>query len=153
VSPETVYAFADCTFSVRRDIERGRHFWYAVNRNAAMHRRRVVLYGGSLILGSVRASLQPYPDLEIVSLSAPFPAAPELNALAPDVILFDTESGCPDTAFSLLRTRPGLLLIGIDPSANQALLWTRRFLRELTTQDLVRVIEAVDMGLPGDPAE
>jgi len=105
-----------------------------------MEKRRVVLYGKSVILGTLRASFQRYPDLEVLSLSPPFPSAQELGALAPDVILFDMETGRPEAAFSLLGTCPGLLLIGVDPSTNQALLWSGRQLRELSTQDLVKLM-------------
>ena len=112
-----------------------------------MASRRVVLCGRSVILGTVSASLQSYPDLEVVSLLPPFPSAEELRALAPDVILFDVETGRPEAGFSLLGTCPSLLLIGIDPSTNQALLWSGRYLRELSTQDLVRVI---NKDLPDD---
>jgi hypothetical protein len=109
-----------------------------------MERRRVVLYGRSVILGSLNVSLQSYPNLEVVSLAPPLPSAQELCALAPDVILFDVETGRPEAAFSLLGTCPGLLLIGIDPSSNQALLWSGRHLRELSTHDLVRVMSGGD---------
>jgi hypothetical protein len=105
-----------------------------------MEKRRVVLYGKSVILGTLRASFQRYPDLEVLSLSPPLPSAQELAALAPDVILFDMETGRPEAAFSLLGTCPGLLLIGVDPSTNQALLWSGRQLRELSTQDLVQLM-------------
>jgi hypothetical protein len=105
-----------------------------------MEKRRVVLYGKSVILGTLRASFQRYPDLEVLSLSPPLPSAQELAALAPDVILFDIETGRPEAAFSLLGTCPGLLLIGVDPSTNQALLWSGRQLRELSTQDLVQLM-------------
>lgn len=107
-----------------------------------MEKRRVVLYGRSVILGTLRASFQRYPDLEVLSLSLslPLPSAQELGALAPDVILFDMESGRPEAVFSLLGTCPGLLLIGVDPSTNQALLWSGRQLRELSTQDLVQLM-------------
>ena len=105
-----------------------------------MEKRRVVLYGRSVILGTLRASFQRYPDLEVLSLSPPLPSAQELGALAPDVILFDMEIGRPEAAFSLLGTCPSILLIGVDPSTNQALLWSGRQLRELSTQDLVLLI-------------
>jgi hypothetical protein len=105
-----------------------------------MEKRRVVLYGRSVILGTLRASFQHYPDLEVLALSPPLPSAQELGALAPDVILFDMETGRPEAAFSLLGTCPGLLLIGVDPSTNQALLWSGRQLRELSTQDLVQLM-------------
>ncbi len=105
-----------------------------------MNRRRVVLCGRSVILGTLRVSFERYPDLEVVCLSSPFPLEAELSSLAPDVILFDAQTGRPEAAFSLLGTCPGLLLIGIDPSTNQALLWSGRHLRELSTQDLVQVM-------------
>ena len=105
----------------------------------------MVLYGRSVILGTLRASFERYPDLEVVSVSPPFPSAEELSLLTPDVILFDTETTRPEAVFALLGTRPGLLLIGIDPSANQALVWSERRLRELSTQDLVQVINTGDL--------
>jgi len=58
----------------------------------------------------------------------------------PDVILFDAQASRPDAAFSLLATRPGLLLIGIDPSKDQVRLWSGQQLRQLSTQDLVEII-------------
>jgi hypothetical protein len=101
----------------------------------------VVLCGRSVILGTLRASFERYPDLEVVSSASPLASVEELSALAPDVILFDIEGASPNAAFALLGTRPGLLLIGVNPSTNQTLLWSGRHLRELSTQDLVQVIE------------
>lgn len=110
-----------------------------------MEKRRVVLYGKSVILGSVGASLRRYPDLEVIPLSSLCPTLQELEEHTPDVILFDAEAGHPDAAFALLETRPGLLLIGIDPSSNQVRLWSGRQLCELSTQDLVKVISRKDI--------
>jgi len=105
-------------------------------------RQRVLLYGKSLILGTVGASLRQYPRLEIVSLTSPLPAAQELGALAPDVIIFDVEAAHPESALSLLETRPSLLLIGIGPSSDQMLLWSGRQSQALAMQDLVEIIQA-----------
>jgi len=105
-----------------------------------MEKRRVVLYGSSVILGSVGASLRRQPDLEIIPLSSVCPTVQELEAYTPDVIMFDAQADRPEAAFFLLETRPGLLLIGIDPSKNQVRLWSGRQLCELSTQDLVQVI-------------
>jgi len=58
-----------------------------------------------------------------------------------DVILFEEQAGCPDAAFSLIETRPGLLLIGIDPSKDQVRLWSGQQLRQLSMQDLAEIIE------------
>ncbi len=104
-------------------------------------RRRVVLYGQSVILGAVQAALRPHPQLEVISVAPPA-TVQELAALAPDVILFDAGAGSPEPAFALLRTRPGLLLVGVDPDRNRAVAWSGQQLCELSVQDLVEVIQS-----------
>jgi hypothetical protein len=103
-------------------------------------RQRVVLYGQSVILGAVQASLRRDPQLEAVSLAPPA-TVQELAAFAPDVILFDTDQGCSGPAFALLRTCPGLLLIGIDPASEQLLVLSSTARQALSIEDLVNVIE------------
>ncbi len=105
-----------------------------------MEKRRVLLYGRSVVLGSIGASLQRRPELEIFTLSPPFPTAQQLADTRPDVILFDAEAERPEAAFSLLETCPGLLLISVNPSDNQVRMWSGRDLSELSTQDLVGII-------------
>jgi hypothetical protein len=99
-----------------------------------------LLYGRSLILGTLGASLKRYPHLEIVPLSPPLPTVAELGALAPDVIVFDVEAARPESAIALLEARPSLLLIGIDPSSDQMLLWCGQHSRARTMQDVVQAI-------------
>ncbi|MEW5956752.1 MAG: hypothetical protein AB1801_03440 [Chloroflexota bacterium] len=106
-----------------------------------MDKQRVILYGRSVILGTVGASLQQYPHLELVSLVPPLPAAQELGALAPDVIIFDVGAARPEAAIALLEARPHLLLIGIDPGSDRMLLWSGQQSRALAMQDVVHVIE------------
>ena len=103
-------------------------------------RQRVILYGDSLILETVGASLQKHPQLEVIALSNPYPSAEQLAAMKPDVILFDMGTPRPEAAFSLLATCPGLLLIGVNPDCNRAVLWVGQQLCELSTSDLVGVI-------------
>ncbi|HBY98862.1 MAG TPA: hypothetical protein DEP84_33770 [Chloroflexi bacterium] len=105
----------------------------------------MLLYGSSLILGTVGVSLKRYPHLEIVSLTPPLPATEEVGALMPDVIIFDVEAARPESAISLLEVRPRLLLIGIGPSSDRMLLWSGQHSRALTMQDLVQAINS----LPG----
>jgi hypothetical protein len=105
-----------------------------------MARRRVILYGRSVILGTVGVSLERYADLEIIPLSPPLPGAEELEALAPDVILFDVDAGRPEAAFTLLETWPNLLLVGVNPESDQIVLWSSSRGSALVTEDLVRVI-------------
>ncbi len=105
-----------------------------------MEKTRVLLFGKSIILGTVGTSLQHYPDLDVICLSPPLPDAQGLGALAPDVIIFDLQAHHPALASSLLDACPHLILIGIDPSGDQATLWFGEHLNILSTQELVRSI-------------
>jgi len=102
-------------------------------------RQRVVLYGQSVVLGAVQASLRRYPQLEVISL-APSATVQELAAAAPDVILFDAAAGCSGPAFSLLHDRPELLLVGVDPSSDKLLVLSSQSSQALSVADLITVI-------------
>ncbi len=102
------------------------------------------MYGKSLILRTVSASLAASPHLELISLAPPFPGIRELVALEPDVIIFDRDAAQPEAAFALLQACPHLLLIGIDASTDQMLLWSGQRSRALSMQDLVQAIGAPD---------
>ena len=103
--------------------------------------RRVLLYGDSLILGSVGAALRKWPEFEVISPSPALPGLAEVEALAPDAVLFDIETTRLEAVFSLLETRPALLLLGISPDGNVVRLWSGRQLRELSSKGLKDVIE------------
>ncbi len=104
------------------------------------NRRRVLLYGKSLILGTIAASLKQYRAIEIIPSASSLPTLMELGTLAPDVIVFDVQAAHPEFAVTLLAMRPQLVLIGIDPSSDQMLLWSGQQTRALTMQDLVGAI-------------
>lgn len=102
--------------------------------------RQVLLYGNSVILGTVGASLKNYSDLEVTSLSPPFPELARLQALSPDVIIFDLQAAQPEAAFTLLDACPNLMLIGLDPSTEQVFIWTGEHMNALSAQSLVQSI-------------
>ena len=106
-------------------------------------KRRVVLYGKSLLLGTVGASLQGYSDLALLPLALPLPAPREIAALAPDVVILDVAATPPETALGLLQACPCLRVIGIDPNSDQMLLWSGEHTRVLSMQDLVQAIHAL----------
>ena len=105
-----------------------------------MDTRRVILFGKSVILGTVGASLRQQPGFEVLPLAPPFPSVEELQTLAPDIILFDLEASRPETAFSLLERCPGLLLVGVSPERNEVTMWSGQQFCELSTQELVQAI-------------
>jgi hypothetical protein len=105
-------------------------------------RRRILLYGDSVILAGVGASLEraAQSQFELIRLPAPQPSAAELQACRPDVILFDIECGRPAPAFCLLANDPDLLVLGISPDVNLVRLWTGRQYRELSADALAALI-------------
>lgn len=102
--------------------------------------RRILLYGDSVVLGSVGASLGRAAGFELVRLRTARPTAAELRAARPDVILFDIENDHPRAAFRLLEDDPDLLLLGISPDVNLVRLWEGRQYRELTADALATLI-------------
>jgi len=108
-------------------------------------RQRVILFGRTVILGTVSVSLQNRPDFEVICLSAPFPNLKELAEMKPDVILFDMEKTYPLVAFSLLAIFTKLQLISINPSTNQLMVWSGQQFHELSMQDLIFVIQQKEL--------
>lgn len=105
-----------------------------------MTRRRICIYGNSVILGTLGLNLRQCPQFEVTHLIPSFPEDQELSDLKPDIIFFDTESPSPKAAFALLETLPELLLIGISPDSNLVKTWTGRQLRELSLIDILKMI-------------
>ncbi len=110
-------------------------------------RRKVVLYGDSLVLAGVGQSLKNCPRLQVIHLDAP-PATinQELDAVSPNVVILDLGAVESVFAFALLHRRPDLLLIGLDPGGDRLLILSGEHARALSTADLVRLIEST-----GDP--
>ena len=104
--------------------------------------RTVVLYGNSLAVSSIGASLQGRADLQVLSVDATLPEVMErLRALQPDVVIFDLAAARPEFAITLWKALPRLLLIGVDLLAHQALMLSSQPSRLLTLDDLLHVIE------------
>lgn len=107
------------------------------------------MFGDSLILEGVRASLAACPDIEVLllepSLDEPLEA---ILAVCPAVFIFDLGVVGPDFQLSLLQ-QPGLLLVGIDPKTHQALVWSGRQAAAVVAADLIDVIRQLDPELAG----
>ena len=105
-----------------------------------MEPRRVILFGNSVILGTVGASLRQQPEFEVITLAPPFPSAQELERMAPEIILFDLQAPPPEPAFALLERCPGLLLVGVSPDRNEVTMWSGQTFNHLSTRELVQAI-------------
>ena len=114
-------------------------------RGMVKEMQTVVLFGNSLVVSSIGASLQGCPGLQVMAVDVPMhSAAQRLAALRPDVVLFDLAAAQPDFAITLWKAQPDLLLIGVDLARNQALVLSGQPTRALTTEDLLQVIQRHD---------
>jgi len=103
--------------------------------------KRIFLYGRSLILDALAASLRSEPGLDGCPLARPFPTPQAFSRLAPDVLLFDVQAAQPEAALALLQACPGLVLVGVDPESSQVTLWSGRRVCDLSTRQLVQLFQ------------
>lgn len=103
----------------------------------------VVLYGNSLLMAGVEASLRGRPDLDVVRIDTALPDAGErLNALRPDVVIFDlTAPHYSEFAIPFLRDHPGLSLIGLDPNSKTVTVLSNQRYTARTVNELAQVIQ------------
>jgi len=102
--------------------------------------KRILLYGNSLILGSIGDSLRRSPQFEVTTLLPPLEGIQKVDSLKPDILLFDMEITRPEAVFSLLESDPNLQVIGISPDVNLVKVWSIKELREVSMGDLLEVI-------------
>ena len=127
------------TFFVTTLIVEALGFCYAGFMNG--NRPRVILYGDSLILEGVRANLEARPDFEILVLDRPLDRSlEELHHFCPAAVIFDMLATRPDFLLSLVQ-QPGLLLIGIDPETQKALVWSGVQAAAVGVADLIGIIQ------------
>jgi hypothetical protein len=102
--------------------------------------KRILLYGNSLILGSIGDSLRRCPQFEVTTLLPPLQELQKRDSPHPDTLLFDLETTRPEVVFSLLESDSKLQVIGISPGINLVKVWSIRELREVSMGDLLEVI-------------
>jgi hypothetical protein len=105
-------------------------------------RRRVAVYDNSLNMAGIVASLKAYTTLEVLCVDLDSPNARgslDENDLA--AIVFDLSDPLLKLDVAVLRNRPGLLLIGVDPSKDEILVLSSRPEQVLSMADLVNVIQ------------
>lgn len=100
----------------------------------------VALFGNSLALAGVGASLGECPGLRVQPLDPAAALDDALGALEPDILVFDLARNQPDVV-DLWRRHPGVLPVGVDLLSHQAVVFSRESSSVLTTDDLRRVIE------------
>lgn len=103
----------------------------------------IALYGNSLIVSSIGASLVNQPSLTLHQLdTGTSDLAQYMKSEHPDVLIFDLATDYPNSPITLLKEHPRLLLIGIDISNAKMLVLSGQQSQALTIDDLTHVIEA-----------
>ncbi len=105
-------------------------------------RTQVVVYGSSIAMAGIAASLQANAGLEVVRLN-PFgdTSQPSLDELNPAVMAFDLAHPPSGVDVTLLCERPGLLLVAVDPGSDELIVVSSRQRRAVAVADLLEVID------------
>lgn len=102
-------------------------------------RQHICILGNSLILNGLGESLRRCGCFDLTCMEMPEDAE-VLEPLQPDAVLFDLESPRKESVFSLSAGSSSLLLVGVSPGSNVVKVWKGHQLRELTTPDLLTMI-------------
>jgi len=114
-------------------------------RGIVKEMQTIVLFGNSLLMSSIGASLQACAGLQVLTVDAEVhDAADHVGTLRPDVVLFDLGAAQRDFAMTLWKAQPDLLLIGVDLATNEALVLSGHRTRAYMTEDLLQVIHQHD---------
>jgi hypothetical protein len=108
-------------------------------------RRRVAVYDNSLNMAGIIASLKVDTTLEVLCVNPDSPDARQsLDKNDLMAIVFDLSDPGLKLDVAVLRGRPGLLLIGVDPSRDEVLVLSSHPKQVLSVADLVKVIRQKD---------
>lgn len=113
--------------------------------------KRILLYGNSVILGTLGISLGLCSQFEVKKLALPLQETQMSDAAKTDILFFDLETTHPEAVLSWLETNPKLQLIGISPGINLVKVWSIRELREVSMEDLIKMITSEAKDSPVEP--
>ena len=89
-------------------------------------------------MAGITTSLKEDQSLEVVCVDPHSPTARQsLCELNPAVIAFDLSDPSTSVDLTLLREKPGVLLIGVDPESDEILVLSGRLKQALSVPDLV----------------
>jgi hypothetical protein len=84
----------------------------------------------------------------VTTLDPFLPESLKLDAATPDILLFDLDTTHTEAVFSVQKTNPSFLLIGISPDINLVQIRSGWQLRELSMQNLLELIKSEINNLP-----
>ena len=115
---------------------------------------RVIVYGSSLNMAGVAVSLKAGSGLEVVCLDPHAHNSRQyLSELNPTAVAFDLNDPPSDVDIRLLREKPGVMLIGVDPDSNEMLVFSSRPQQALSMSDLVSFLRELSSSRTTDMPE
>ncbi len=104
--------------------------------------RRVALLGTTLMIDSLAAALADVPDLELLRCEdTTIHGLTNMEALLPDVVLFDMALPLPESPLLDYLKRAGTVIIGCDLSNQQMLLLSGKSARLASVEDLLHELQ------------
>jgi hypothetical protein len=106
------------------------------------NRRFVVLFGDSLLMDAVEASLGNQQELDVMRVHTKDDDVEAcLRAIRPDLVIFDWDTPFSQFAAFLLRDHPGIPLIGLDIASREVVVLSSQQYTPMTARDLAQVIQ------------
>ncbi|MCP4543965.1 MAG: hypothetical protein GY832_43175 [Chloroflexi bacterium] len=105
--------------------------------------RLVVLFGDSLLMDGVEASLRASQSLSVMRiLDAVTDLRKCLQSLQPDMVIFDWDTPQAQLIVSVLRDQPGVTLLGLDVHSRKVIIVSSHQYTPLSVGELVQVIQS-----------
>ena len=105
--------------------------------------RLVILFGDSLLMDGVEASLDVNKSLNVMRILDTFDGFREcLHSLEPDIVIFDWDTPQSQLIVSVLRDQPGVTLLGLDVYSKKVIIVSSYQCAPLSAGDLLEVIQS-----------
>ncbi len=106
-----------------------------------MEARVVILFGRSMLLSLMAASVNQGNDLRVLQTDSWEEVLAFSTACPPDVVFYDLPNPAEGHLLSLLYKNPQLLLVGMDVEANRAILLTGQATGSLTLERVKEIVQ------------
>ena len=117
---------------------------YAGLLRGSMSKQRIVaLFGDSLLMDSVEASLGTHEELGVIRIDTSIADATQrLKTMCPDLVILDLSDLNAHLVLPFLRDLPGVPLLCLDISCNKVISLSSQQYTALTSKDLAHLIKA-----------
>jgi hypothetical protein len=107
-----------------------------------IQKQTVVLYGDSLLMDAVEASLEEHPEIGIKRIHATgLDVEARLKSLHPDLFIFDLDAPYLQFIISFFRDQPNIPFLGLDICTNRVVVLSCQHYTTATTSDLCDLIQ------------